>query len=169
MHARGGRPSQQRGTDRALLAQVASEWVWVVPRRAREHVQPRPARVSITLRDLVRIGLALFMAVAGIAHFVAPRPYVQHLPDAVPFRSELVAITGVMELVLAAGLVGPQRFRRPTGIALAAFLVLVLPANVYAAVSQVPIDGVPTGWLRWARLPFQIPLVAAALWSTGDR
>ncbi len=106
------------------------------------------------------------MAVGGVAHFVNPRPYVQHLPDAVPYRAELVAITGIAELVLAAGLVGPTRFRRPAGIALAAFLVLVLPANVYAAVSQVPIEGVPNGWVRWARLPLQLPLIAAALWST---
>ncbi|MGQ0608129.1 MAG: DoxX family protein [Chloroflexota bacterium] len=119
-----------------------------------------------TLRDLVRIGLALVMAGSGIAHFVAPRPYIQHLPDVVPFRGELVAITGVMELVLAVGLVGPRRFRRLSGIGLAAFLVLVFPANAYAAVSQVPIDGVPTGFLRWARLPFQLPLIVAALWST---
>lgn len=71
--------------------------------------------MSVTLRDLVRIGLALIMVVSGIAHFVAPRPYVQHLPDAVPFRGELVAITGLMELMLVVGLVGPPRFRRPTG------------------------------------------------------
>lgn len=122
-----------------------------------------------SLRDIVRIGLALGMAVSGVTHFLAARPYVQHLPDAMPFRGELVAITGVMELVLAAGLVGPRRFRRPTGVALAAFLVVVFPANIYAAVSQVPIDGIPTGWLRWARLPFQLPLIAAALWSTSRR
>lgn len=119
-----------------------------------------------TAKTIVRIGLAIFMAGAGILHFVNPRPYVQHLPEVVPFRAELVALTGVMEFVLAAGLVGPRGLRRPTGIALAVFLVLVLPANVYAAVSQVPIDGIPTGWLRWARLPFQLPLIAAALWST---
>jgi len=101
-----------------------------------------------------------------LAHFVAPRPYVQHLPDVVPFRPELVALTGVMELVLAAGLIGPHRFRPLTGIVLAVFLALVFPANVYAAVSQVPIGGVPTGWLRWARLPLQLPLIAAAVWST---
>lgn len=121
--------------------------------------------MTVLWRDLVRIGLALFMFVAGIAHFVAPRPYIQHLPDVVPFRPELVAITGVVELVLAAGLIGPRRFRRPAGMALAAFLMLVFPANVYAAVSQVPIDGVPTGWIRWARLPLQLPLIAAAVWS----
>ena len=107
------------------------------------------------------------MAVAGIAHFAAPRPFAQHLPEVVPFRPEIVAISGLFELILAAGLVGPRRFRRPAGIALAAFLVLVFPANVYAAVSQVPIDGVPAGWGRWARLPLQLPLIAAALWSSA--
>lgn len=125
-----------------------------------------PVQVRSLLRDLVRIGLAAVMVVSGVAHFVNPRPYVQHLPDAVPFREELIAITGVMELVLAAGLVGPHRYRRPTGIVLAAFLVLIFPANMYAAVSQVPIDGVPAGWIRWARLPFQLPLIAASLWAT---
>jgi len=125
--------------------------------------------MSELLRGAVRIRLAAVMAISGVAHFVNPRPYVQHLPEAVPFREGLVALTGVMELVLAAGLVGPPRLRGPTGIALAVFLVLIFPANVYAALSQVPIDGVPTGWVRWARLPLQLPLIAASLWSTRRR
>ena len=120
------------------------------------------------LRDVVRLGLGVLMVAAGIAHLVAPRPYIQHLPESVPFRAELVRLTGAVELGLAAGLVGPRRFRRPTGMALAAFLLLVFPANVYAAVSQVPVDGMPAGWIRWARLPLQLPLVAAALWSTAQ-
>ena len=118
---------------------------------------------------IVRIGLAVIMAGAGILHFVNPRPYVEHLPAIVPLRDELIALTGAMEMVLAAGLVGPRRWRRPAGLALAGYFVLVFPANIYAAVSQVPIDGVPTGWVRWARLPLQLPLIAAALWSTGRR
>ena len=120
-------------------------------------------------RTIVRIGLALITAGAGILHFVNPRPYVEHLPAIVPLRGELVALTGAIEVVLAAGLIGPHRWRRPAGLALAAYLVLVFPANIYAAVSQVPIDGVPTGWVRWARLPLQLPLIAAALMSTARR
>ena len=121
------------------------------------------------LRDIVRVGLAVLMLIAGITHLVAPRPYIQHLPEWVPLRAEMVAVSGLVEIGLAAGLVGPRRFRRPAGLALAAFLLLVFPANVYAAVSQVPIDGVPTGWIRWARLPFQLPMIAAALWSTRSQ
>jgi uncharacterized membrane protein len=120
-------------------------------------------------RTIVRIGLALIMAGAGLLHFVNPRPYVEHLPAFLPLRGELIALTGAMELVLAAGLVGPPRWRRPAALALAAYLVLVFPANIYAAVSQVPIDGVPTGWVRWARLPLQLPLIAAAWWIAATR
>ncbi len=104
------------------------------------------------------------MGVAGVAHFVSPRPFIGHLPDGVPLRGELVAITGAMEILLAAGLIGPPRWHRPAALALAAYLVVVFPANIYAAVSQVPIDGVPTGWIRWARLPLQLPLIVAAWW-----
>ena len=134
---------------------------------------PACHRVSLRRMDLVRncmrIGLAIFLAVAGIAHFVAPQPYVRHLPEAIPMRPELVALTGAVEIVLAAGLLGPGRWHRPVGVAAAAYLVAVFPANLYAAVSQVPIEGVPNGWIRWARLPLQIPLIVAALWSTRGR
>ena len=122
--------------------------------------------MTLLLRDSVRIGHAALMLASGVDHLVAPRPYIQHLPDTVPLRAELVVITGIMEIVLATGLVGPRLFWRSTGRALAVFLVLVFPANLYAAVSQVPVDGIPTGWIRWARLPLQVPLIAAALWST---
>ena len=121
------------------------------------------------VRNLVRVGLAVFLAVAGAGHFANPRPFVEHLPDWVPMRGELVALTGAVEIALAAGLLGPRRWHRPVGLAAAAYLVLVFPANLYAAVSQVPIEGVPNGWIRWARLPLQIPLIAAALWSTRRR
>lgn len=120
----------------------------------------------MSARGLTRIALAAFLGVAGVAHFTSPRPFVEHLPAAVPIRAELVAVTGAVELALAAALVGPRRWHRAAGIAAAVYLVAVFPANVYAAISQVPIDGVPDGWIRWARLPLQIPLVAAALWST---
>jgi len=119
-----------------------------------------------SLRTAVRIGVAIILAGAGVGHFTSPRPFIEHLPAFVPLRGELVAFTGAVELALAIGLLGPRRWHRPVGLAVAAYLLAVLPANVYAAVSQVPIEGVPNGWIRWARLPLQIPMIAAALWST---
>ena len=119
-----------------------------------------------SLRTVVRIGVAIILAGTGVGHFTSPRPFIEHLPAFVPLRGELVAFTGAVELALAIGLLGPRRWHRPVGLAVAAYLLAVLPANVYAAVSQVPIEGVPNGWIRWARLPLQLPLIAAALWST---
>ena len=81
-------------------------------------------------------------------------------------RAQLVTLTGAVELMLAAGLMGPRRWQHAFGLAVAAYLTLVFPANLYAALTQVPIEGVPSGWIRWARLPLQIPLIVAALWST---
>jgi len=120
-------------------------------------------------RTPIRLLLAAVMGVAGVAHLVSPQPFVEHLPPTVPGRELLVAGTGLVELVLAAGLLGPRRWRPAIGIALVAYLAAVFPANVYAAVSNVPIDGVPQGWVRWARLPLQLPLIWAAWWSTRRR
>lgn len=57
-----------------------------------------------------------------------------------PFRSAQRSSRSrrLLELVLAAGLVGSPRFRRPAGIVLAGFPVVVFPANALWAVSQVP-------------------------------
>ena len=148
------------------LTPVAAETRLRHGRRVQED-RARSRLLGVTLaRDLTRIGLAVFLGVAGVAHLTGPRPFVEHLPDLVPMREELVALTGAVEIALAAALVGPRRWHRIAGIAAAAYLVAVFPANLYAAISQVPIEGVPNGWIRWARLPLQIPLIAAALWST---
>ncbi len=119
-----------------------------------------------TARTAVRTGLAIGMAVAGVAHLVAPRGFIAHIPVTVPLRPEVVAATGLTEIALAVGLLAPQPWRRRSGLALAAYLVVVFPANVYAAVSQVPIDGIPQGEIRWLRLPLHVPLIAAAWWSS---
>jgi uncharacterized membrane protein len=57
-------------------------------------------------------------------------------------------------------------WRRRAGLALAAYLVAVFPANVYVAVAGIDVEGQPGGWYPWLRLPFQVLFVAWALWST---
>jgi uncharacterized membrane protein len=106
------------------------------------------------------------MAVAGIAHFVSPRPFVQHLPDVIPMREAIVYASGAVEIALALALVGPSRFRPYAGLALAAYLVAVFPGNIYVAVSGVAVEGQPGGIYPWLRLPFQALYIGLALWST---
>ena len=118
-------------------------------------------------RRVARLGMAVAMVVAGLAHWLMPAPFVQHLPPWVPAAETLVLVTGVIEIGLGAALLLRQPWRRRAGLALAAYLVAVFPANVYVAVAGVDVDGQPGGWYPWLRLPFQLLFVAWALWSTG--
>lgn len=120
-----------------------------------------------TVRDAARIGLAIAMAVAGLAHWANPTPFLQHLPPWTPWPDALIALTGGLEIALGAALLlGPPR-RRQAGLALALYLVAVFPANVYVAVADVDVDGQPGGPYPWLRLPLQALFVVWALWSTG--
>ena len=124
------------------------------------------ARGHGTRRDHARRGLALAMVVAGLAHLVGPDPFVQHLPDWVPGRTALVAVTGVVEIALGLALVGRRGHRTWAGRLLALYLVAVWPANVYVAIEDVDVDGQPGGAYAWIRLPLQVVFIAWALWST---
>lgn len=124
------------------------------------------ARQRLTQRARWRVALAAAMVIAGIAHLVAPAPFVQHLPTWVPARELIVLVSGLVEIGLGGALFVPQPFRRQAGLALAIFLVLVFPANVYVAVAGVAVDGQPGGLYPWLRLPWQALFVWLALWST---
>jgi uncharacterized membrane protein len=112
------------------------------------------------------MGLCSLMGGSGMLHFLAPGPYRRIVPVRLrPWASEVVAISGACEVTCAA-LLSIPRTRRLGGLATAALLVGVFPANV-----QMALDGRP-GWrvvAPWARLPFQIPLVMWALgfWREG--
>ena len=114
----------------------------------------------------VRLGLAIAMAFAGAAHLFMPTPFVQHLPGWVPERHGLIYVSGVAEIALGVALVWPGRWRQLAGLALAAYLLAVFPANIYVAVEAVEVDGQPGGVYPWLRLPFQALFVWLALWST---
>lgn len=119
-------------------------------------------------RDAARLGMALAMAIAGMAHWINPTPFVQHLPSWVPLAEEVILLTGVAEVVLGAALLLRQPWRRLAGFALAGYLVAVWPANIYVAVADVEVDGQPGGLYPWLRLPLQAAFIVWALWSTQD-
>lgn len=87
-----------------------------------------------------KIGLYLFAAgffYAGATHFIYDHGYARMLPSWVPYKLEIVYMTGNTEWLLALLLLFPQT-RRAAGYATAVFLVLVLPANIYAAIYSIP-------------------------------
>jgi uncharacterized membrane protein len=82
----------------------------------------------------IAVGLAVMFAVTGVAHF-APgmrRDMIAIVPPGLPKPALLVAITGVLELLGAAGLLfSPSRVA--AAVCLLVLMVAMFPANVYAS------------------------------------
>ncbi|MFF3457498.1 hypothetical protein ACFYXH_24885 [Streptomyces sp. NPDC002730] len=126
-----------------------------------------------TWRDSAAHGLAVMLVFTSAAHF-APESVtvmpshadmVAMVPPFVPFPGLMVYATGALELLGALGLVLAAT-RSAAGTALAALFVLMFPANVYAAVADVPFKGDPATPL-WFRIPEQIVFITIALWGAG--
>ena len=85
------------------------------------------------------------------------------VPPVLPWPRALVLISGVFELLGAAGLLWP-RTRRLAGWGLIALTIAVTPANVYMLLQHEAFN-VPV-WLLVLRLPFQLVLLWLIWWST---
>lgn len=114
--------------------------------------------------------MAVMLVVTASAHFVPAgvtvmpnhADLVRMVPPLVPFPDAMVYLTGVLELLGALGLVLTAT-RWAAGLSLAALFVLLLPANIYAAVAGVPFNGEEPTPL-WLRIPEQILYIALVVW-----
>ena len=82
----------------------------------------------------VAVGLAVMFVMTGVAHFVPAtrRDMIAIVPPRLPAAGLLVTITGVLELLGAAGLLYPPT-RVAAAVCLFALMLVMFPANVYAA------------------------------------
>ncbi|WP_218826185.1 DoxX family protein [Actinomadura mexicana] len=115
--------------------------------------------------------LATMLLFTGAAHFVPDSVTVMPshgdlaamVPPFVPLPHLMIYATGVLELLGAVGLVVATT-RTTAGFGLAALFVLMFPANVYAAIEDVPLNDDPATPL-WFRVPEQILFITVALWA----
>ncbi len=115
-----------------------------------------------------RLLLGVVLAVAGITHLTVGRvEFLAQVPPWVPLDADLVVVlSGLAELALGLALVLLPRQRILTGLATAAFFVLIFPGNISQYVNRVDAFGLTSDGARLARLFFQPLLVAWALWCT---
>ena len=103
-----------------------------------------------------RVALALMLLMTGSAHFFKTDVMIQSMPDMIPYKRELVYITGVIELLAAIGLLF-ERTARLTSILLIIFFICILPANVAGSLKHVELGGMENGPMYlWFRVPLQV-------------
>ena len=101
----------------------------------------------------------------GATHFSNMKyDYAAMVPAQLPDGLWTIYLTGALEIAGAVGLLVP-RFRRTAGICLVLLLVALFPANVNAALQDIPFRGEsPTS--LWLRAPTQLVFVAAVWWTS---
>jgi uncharacterized membrane protein len=117
-----------------------------------------------------RAGIAfvfLWFAVGGVAHFVATDLEMRIVPPYIPWPRAAVLVSGVFELLCAAGLLW-RPTRRAAGIGLLLLTLAVTPAHLYMLQRPDLFASAPY-WALVLRLPIQVALLALIWWSTAPR
>jgi len=112
-----------------------------------------------------RIAMASMLAFTAIGHFAFTKGMVMMIPDFIPFKKALVYFTGVIEILAAAGLL-IYSYQVLTAWLLIVFFIVLLPANINAAIRHIDYQkGTFTGSglsYLWFRVPLQILFI---LWT----
>lgn len=111
-------------------------------------------RNALTMGFMGKVALAIMLIFTGSSHFFKTEEMVQMMPEILPYKIELVYLTGILEVVFAFGLL-VERYSKWTSIALVLFLLAILPANIVGAFKRVELGGMENGP---AYLYFRIPL-----------
>jgi uncharacterized membrane protein len=114
------------------------------------------------------VGLAivfLWFAIGAIAHFVATETEMRIVPPWVPWPRAAVLLSGVFELIGAAGLLWSPT-RRVAGWGLIALTLAVTPCHVYMLQRPDLFPSIPY-WALVLRLPLQAALLVLIVWSTA--
>lgn len=108
--------------------------------------------------------MALFYLAAGVNHFRSPDFYLSIMPPYLPWHAELVAVSGIAELVLGGAVLIP-RLRRWACWGIIAMLIAFLPVHIHMLVNAHLFPEVPVLAL-WLRFPLQALFILWAWWHS---
>ncbi len=112
------------------------------------------ARKALGLRIGALVVAALFVA-SGVLHLVNPSAFLWLMPPWLPLKTELIVISGVMELASAFGLIFKLRW---APLLTVLTLLAVWPANWWFAIDSLT-SNPEIALIAWLRLPLQLPLL----------
>jgi uncharacterized membrane protein len=116
-----------------------------------------------------RVGLSLFFLFTSIGHFIRTEAMAEMLPPSLPYRTGLIYLTGILELLGAVGVWIPG-LTRLTGLLLILMLIGILPSNIYSAINRVDFGGHGAGpAYLLIRIPFQLFVIWWTYLSTEQK
>jgi uncharacterized membrane protein len=112
-----------------------------------------------------RIAMSVMLLFTASAHFAFTKGMAMMVPSFIPYKTEIIYATGIIEIIAAIGLLIPN-FKETAGWLLILFFVLLLPANINAAIKHIDyqkgtLEGNGVNYL-WFRIPLQILFI---LWT----
>ena len=116
-----------------------------------------------------QIAMCAMLFFTAMGHFAFTKGMVLMVPSFIPFKTEIVYLTGVLEILFGIGILIPS-LRIYCAWSLIIFFILLLPANIYAAIKHInyqegTFDGNELSYL-WFRVPLQILFIAWIYLST---
>ncbi|MDT0606531.1 DoxX family protein [Croceitalea rosinachiae] len=116
-----------------------------------------------------RIAIAIMLCFTAIGHFAFTKGMSMMIPQFIPYKETFVHLTGLFEILLAIGLLMPK-LKTISGWTLIIFLILMLPANIYASLNNVnyqkgTFDGYGPSYL-WFRIPLQFLFIVWTYFSS---
>ena len=116
-----------------------------------------------------RIAMSVMLCFTAIGHFAFTKGMSMMIPQFISFKTNLVYLTGFFEILLAIGLLIPK-LKMISGWTLIIFLLLMLPANIYASIHNIDyekgtVDGNGLSYL-WFRIPLQFLFITWTYFSS---
>jgi uncharacterized membrane protein len=110
-----------------------------------------------------RIAMSMMLMFTSIGHFAFSKGMTLMIPDFIPFKKIVVYFTGIIETAAAIGLL-VYPLHRITSVLLIVFFILILPANINAAIKHIDFqkatnEGSGIKYL-WFRIPLQVLFIA---------
>ena len=102
-----------------------------------------------------RTSIGVMFIVTGISHFALTESMVQMFPEFVPFKYELVYLSGVFEVICGSVLAINSKYNKSIGICLMLFLLFSLPLNINSAIQGTGLGAKGVSYLLF-RVPLQI-------------
>ncbi len=104
-----------------------------------------------------RVAMAIMLFFTASAHFVFTDGMAQMIPDFIPGKRGLVYFTGMLEILGGMGLLITRTYKLVACL-LIAFFILILPANIYAAMHHINYQNATLSGPGLAYLWFRVPL-----------